>query len=90
MPASQLLGLHAREALPVGESSDQAVCPPAEHLEALMPLIDMGAISDLADWADQFASEHPQWQDFAAQVRRHADHADLNQLRALVLRCQAI
>ncbi len=54
----------------------------------LAPLIDMGAISDLADWADQFAQQHPDWQAFADQVRQYADHADLGQLRALVQRCQ--
>jgi hypothetical protein len=49
----------------------------------------MGAISDLADWADQLANDYPQWQAFAQQVRQYADHADLTQLRALLARCYA-
>lgn len=85
----QLLGLHASDAAEATSPEREVDYPPPELLATLTPLIDMGAISDLADWADQLTSEHPQWQAFAAQVRQYADDADLTQLRALVLRCQA-
>lgn len=84
----QLLGLHASDSARPPVAELHAPCPPAEYLVGLAPLIDMGAISDLADWADQFAHQHPDWQAFADQVRQYADHADLGQLRALVQRCQ--
>lgn len=85
----QQLGLHASDAPTTIDAENAVDCPPPELLEGLTPLIDMGAISDLADWADQLANDYPQWQAFAQQVRQYADHADLTQLRALLARCYA-
>ena len=85
----QQLGLHASDTPATIDADDAVDCPPPELPEGLTPLIDMGAISDLADWADQLANDYPQWQAFAQQVRQYADHADLTQLRTLVSRCQS-
>jgi hypothetical protein len=46
-------------------------------------LIDLGAISDLIDWADAVASQYPGCEAFARKARQLATLGDLAELERL-------
>lgn len=80
---ARLLGL--RRLPPVTDTSEAAplVGPPPQARAVALALIDLGAISDLIDWADALCSEHPQCEAFATQVRQLATRGDLAALQRL-------
>ena len=80
---ARLLGL--RRLPPVTDTSEAAplVGPPPEARAVALALIDLGAISDLIDWADALRAEHPQCEAFATQVHQLATRGDLAGLQRL-------
>ncbi|NMV37458.1 ATP-binding protein [Ralstonia insidiosa] len=70
---------------PVADASEAAplVGPPPQARAVALALIDLGAISDLIDWADALHTEYPQCEAFAMQVRQLATRGDLAGLQRL-------
>jgi signal transduction histidine kinase/CheY-like chemotaxis protein len=79
----RLLGLQRLP--PVVDASEVVplVDPPPQACAVALALIDLGAISDLIDWADALRSEYPQCDAFAMRVRQLATRGDLAGLQRL-------
>lgn len=69
---------------PTSSPAPPPCTPPAAVLAELTAWVEWGAISDLADWGEQCAVEHPEWAPFAKQISEAANQADLGGLRALL------
>ena len=53
---------------------------PAAELAELQQWLDMGAMSDLIDWAQQLADNSPEYRAFARTVENYAERADIHGL----------
>lgn len=80
---ARLLGLQRIPPIAESPEAPPLVSPPPQALAAAQALIDLGAISDLIDWADALRLEHPQYEVFAGQVRQLATRGDLTGLQQL-------
>lgn len=80
---ARLLGLHRIQPATETPEAPPLVGPPPQALAAAQALIDLGAISDLIDWADALRLEHPQCEAFAHEVRQLAIRGDLAGLQRL-------
>lgn len=65
------------------------VYPDPEVLAEVFPLIDMGAISDLIDWAEGVAQRQAAWRPFAERVKSLADQVQLKALATLCREAQS-
>lgn len=77
---ARLLGLPRIQPVSETPEAPPLICPPPQALADARALIDLGAISDLIDWADALKLEHPQCEVFARQVRQLATRGDLTGL----------
>lgn len=57
---------------------------PAELLEPLRMLMDLGDISSIESWAEKFGGEHPEYADFALRIGDVARKVAMDELAALV------
>jgi signal transduction histidine kinase/CheY-like chemotaxis protein len=65
------------------QAAPPLVSPPPQALAVAHMLIDLGAISDLIDWADAVASQYPGCEAFARKARQLATLGDLAELERL-------
>lgn len=65
------------------------VYPDPEVLAEVFPLIDMGAVSDLIDWAESVAQRQAAWRPFAERVKSLADQVQLKALDTLCRQVQS-
>ena len=79
----RLLGLQRLPPVADASEAEPLVGPPPKARAVALALIDLGAISDLIDWADALCSEYPQCEAFAMQVRQLATRGDLAALQRL-------
>lgn len=79
-PASE----QALSALPATASMAAPLLPDAAHLAVLRQMVDLGAVSDIADWADQLQADDAAFTAFAEQVRAAAARLDLSGLKAML------
>lgn len=88
---ARLLGLERHDATsvvptaPAGQTDDAAVTapPPAARLAEARAMLELGAISDLLEWCDRLARDHPECAAFAARARQSLLQADLPALEQL-------
>jgi signal transduction histidine kinase len=70
-------------ALPAG-----AACPTVVILEEAELLTKLGAVSDLADWAQSLIEKNSDYEVFAHLVIEHADRGDIRRISTLLERCR--
>lgn len=58
--------------------------PSSDRLEQLMKLAELGAVSDIIDWANEVASAEPETKQFVDKVKLSAKLADLHSIRSLI------
>ena len=96
---ARLLGLHGSDDHPVtsavqvdreaerepvrGSESEPLRQPPAAELEQAMLWVEMGALTDLTEWADDLAQRYPECAGFVQQLRSLLVHANFDGIRAL-------
>ncbi len=79
---AELLHLPLQSNRPTHEAKTTVACipPPAAELAELQQWLDMGAMSDLIDWAQQLADNSPEYGAFARTVENYAERADIHGL----------
>lgn len=79
---AELLHLPLQSNRPTHEAKTTVACipPPAAELAELQQWLDMGAMSDLIDWAQQLADNSPEYGAFAKTVENYAERADIHGL----------
>ena len=84
VPGTQSVQIvHGSDALPAG-----LVCPRLELLAEAEQLAQLGAVSDLADWAQRLPEKEAQYQAFAQLVGVLAERGDSRGISALLARCR--
>jgi signal transduction histidine kinase/CheY-like chemotaxis protein len=76
------LALHSRHELPDEEADGALVLPPAAELTRMQALLDMGAITELREWA-QSLQQAPEHAEFARRVLELTAAWDVDGLRRL-------
>ncbi len=79
---AELLHLPLQNNRPTHAAKTTMACvpPPAAQRAELQQWLDMGAMSDLIDWAQQLAEHSPEYAEFAQTVENYAERADINGL----------
>jgi signal transduction histidine kinase/DNA-binding NarL/FixJ family response regulator len=80
---ARLLKLTRAPAIDIALNDRNLVRPSALILAESRRFIDLGAISDLIDWAESLAARDPQYGEFALKVRHFARLGDLVELQSL-------
>lgn len=82
---ARVLGL-SRAGLAAGAalSVEPPVSPSGEKLEEARYLVELGAVSDLIEWADRLADDEPECEPFARRVGRLVRLGELANLEALL------
>lgn len=71
------------KSMAVEEVEIEFSCPPPELLSPLREMIELGAVSDIDDWAETFQSNHPQYLTFASAISEANHCLDFTKLRRL-------
>lgn len=80
---AKLLGIDCVSPISIIDQPASIVYPDAARLAEALALIDIGAISDLVDWADGLSAENPALADFAAHAKLLAERGDMSSLLRL-------
>jgi signal transduction histidine kinase/DNA-binding response OmpR family regulator len=80
---ARLLKLTRTPSLDIALDNKSLIRPSPQILAETQPLIELGAISDLIDWAENLAAREPQCGEFALKVRHFARLGDLVELQLL-------
>jgi signal transduction histidine kinase len=72
-----------RRELPV-----EIILPGSDILDNISNLINMGALSDLSDWANSSTAKNANWSSFADVVANLTENGDLKGLSTLLNRCR--
>lgn len=67
-----------------GRARGAAALPPAAYAQEMLALLRLGAVSDLAERADELMALNPGWSPLLAELRRLAWDGDVQGCRALL------
>lgn len=59
--------------------------PPTQELERIREWVEMGAVTDLAEWAETLARKQPEYAPFATHVLTLLEQARVDDIRAILL-----
>lgn len=87
-----LLSLPRADQLATSSAIDVAALrrPAQDQLDEARMLAELGAVSDLMDWAEKIASLDPTCESFVAKVRQLAKRGEFDELKAMLINSSAL